>query len=85
MMNIKIEYKGKVHKLGPGLKTFDDIHKDIQLRYSNCFKSGIVIGFIENNALTTLKSFEQLESLAQKMQGGSVKLKVFEGKNLPLN
>jgi hypothetical protein len=54
MMNIKIEFRGKVHKLGPGLKSLNDIHRDIQIRYPNCFKSGIVMGFVENNALITL-------------------------------
>jgi hypothetical protein len=83
MNNIKIEFKGKVHKLGTGLKTLDDIHKDIQIRYPNCFKTGIVIGFIQNNALTTIKTFEQLENLIQKMNGGTLKLKVFEETDIP--
>jgi hypothetical protein len=59
-MNIKIEFKGKVHKLAPSLKSLDDIHNDVKLRYPNCFKNGMVLGFLADGVVNTLTTFEQL-------------------------
>lgn len=84
-MNIKIEFKGKLHKLATGLTSLEDIHKDILARYSpKYFASGIVLGYINNNAVTRINSFEELLDLAKNQQG-SLKLKAFEAKEFEVN
>jgi hypothetical protein len=84
-MNIKIEYKGKVHKLAPGLKTLEDIINDVKSRYPKQFPSGIALGFSNNGVLTQINTFAELEEMARKQGGGSLKLRVFEkGKDLDM-
>lgn len=84
-MNLKIEFKGKVHKLAPSLKSLEDIHNDVKLRYPNCFKNGMVLAYIDNGSLAALESFQQLQQFAVKAAGASIKLRVLEGKELPTN
>lgn len=85
-MNIKIEYKGKVHKLAPNLKSLEDIHNDIRVRYPKQFLSGIVLGFCRDGQLTYISTYSELEELSRKQAGGSVKLRLFEkGKEVDLS
>lgn len=82
-MNIKIEFKGKVHKLAPGLKSLEDLHSDVKLRYPACFKNGMVLAYVDEGKLNVLNTYEQLKQLAEKSAGASVRLRVFDGKELP--
>lgn len=84
-MNIKVEWKGKVHKLASTLQSIDDIVKDVRGRYPNHFKNGMTLAWIDaNGKATEVKSWEQLKEIGQKTGTASIKLKVIDGE-LPEN
>ena len=47
-MNIKIDYKNKLHSIGKDIHSLGQIAEAIKLRYPGEFRHGVVIAIISN-------------------------------------
>ena len=47
-MNIKIDYKNKLHSIGKDIRTLHQIAEAIKARYPGDFKYGVIIAIIDN-------------------------------------
>jgi hypothetical protein len=50
-MNIKIDYKNKLHSIGKDSTTIQHIEEAIKSRYPGEFKNGVIIAVIDNGNL----------------------------------
>ena len=57
-MNIKIDYKNKLHSIGKDNTTLNQIAEAIKTRYPGQFKNGVMIAVIDNGNVNEVKDFK---------------------------
>lgn len=78
-MNIKIDYKNKLHSIGKENTSLAQIADAIKVRYPGQFQHGVIVAVIDNGNVHEVKTFEEIVNF-WKANGNSasVKIKVFE-------
>ena len=78
-MNIKIDYKNKLHSIGKDNTTLDHIAEAIKVRYPGEFKNGLIVAVIDNGNVIEIQNFQEIVDFWKKNgSAASVKVKVFE-------
>ena len=78
-MNIKIDYKNKLHSIGKDITTLEQIVENTKLRYPGDFVHGVVVAVVDNGAIREVESFDEIIEFWRKNgAGASIKIKVFE-------
>lgn len=78
-MNIKIDYKNKLHSIGKDNTSLNQIAEAIKTRYPGEFKNGVIIAVIDNGNVNEVTDFKQIVDFWKKNgETPSVKVKVFE-------
>ena len=78
-MNIKIDYKNKLHSIGKDNTSLELIANAIKIRYPGQFKNGVMIAVVTDGNIDEVKSFEEIVAFWRKNGSPpSIKIKVFE-------
>lgn len=78
-MNIKIDYKNKLHSIGKDNTSLAQVADAIKVRYPGEFKHGVILSIIGDGNVHEVKTFEEVTEFWKKNGSpASVKIKVFE-------
>lgn len=56
-MNIKLDYKNKLHSIGKDISSLNQIIEAIKIRYPTDFKNGVIIGIVDDGVVQEITNF----------------------------